>query len=338
MGIAAMSAPSFRASSCLFAALTALALSACQDSQSSLAAQGPEAARIATLAWVLFIGATVIMVGMIAMWAVATFGSERARRWLSREAVVVGGGIVFPAVTLSILLAYGLLLTRAGGAAESGDEPMRISIVGEQWWWRVIYEAPGGSSFESANEIRIPTGRRVELALTTADVIHSFWVPNLAGKVDMIPGRTNQLTFTADNAGSMRGQCAEYCGGAHALMAFNVIAMEPDAFNEWMARESGPATLAGGAPEEGEALFLASGCGGCHSIRGTGATGTIGPDLTHVGSRTSLAAATLPNTPKAMAAWIADNQHIKPDNLMPPFHIFSEAELTALSSYLSGLQ
>lgn len=310
----------------------------CQGTQSALDAHGPEAARIATLSWVLFAGAAIIMAAVMLVWAVAMFGSAASRRWVGREALVVGGGLVFPAVALSALLAYGLFVTRAGDAAGTAGAPVRIAVVGEQWWWRVTYHRPDGSTFESANEIRVPTGRRVELALRTADVIHSFWVPNLAGKLDMIPGRTNTLRFTAGRAGVMRGQCAEYCGGAHALMAFNVVAMEPDAFAAWIAQESGPARPTGGGAESGRRLFMANGCGGCHTVRGTGATGTIGPDLTHVGSRTSLAAATLPNTPAAMAAWIADNQHIKPENLMLPFGIFDERELAALASWLSALE
>ena len=314
-------------------------LAGCRDSQSVLSAQGPEAERVAMLSWVLFLGGAAIMVAVMLLLATAMFGSPRWRTWLSRELVVVGGGIVFPAVTLTALLAYGLLATRAGGAAADDDEALRISVIGEQWWWRVIYTQPDGSRFESANEVRIPTGRRAELALTTADVIHSFWVPNLAGKLDMIPGRTNVLTLKADRPGVSRGQCAEYCGGAHALMAFNVVALAPDAFASWLAGEAAPATPPEGSlEEEGQLLFLSSGCGGCHAIRGTEARGTIGPDLTHLGSRRSLAAGTLRNDADAIADWIVRNQHIKPDNRMPPFGIFSGPQLAALSQYLASLK
>ncbi len=315
------------------------ALSACQDSQSVFATQGPEAARIALLAWVLIVGAAVILVGVVALFVLALYGSDRWRSRLSGEAVVVGGGIVFPVATLSVLLVYGFVAMRPGGASADTEEPLRIAVIGEQWWWRVVYEGPDGSRFESANEIRIPTGRRVELALTTADVIHSFWVPNLAGKLDMIPGRTNVLTIEADEPGVSRGQCAEYCGGAHALMSFHVVAMEPDRFQEWLAHEAGPANPPEGEREEqGQLLFLSTGCGACHAIRGTEARGTIGPDLTHLGSRRSIAAATLPNNAEAIAAWIVENQHIKPENKMPPFDIYSDEELTALSEYLANLR
>jgi cytochrome c oxidase subunit 2 len=321
------------------ACCTTAALAACQDSQSVFAAQGLEAARIAVLGWVLIIGSVVILAGVIALFAVAMYGNTGWRTRLSREAVVVVGGIVFPVATLSALLVYGLLVMRPGGAAAEAEEPLRISVIGEQWWWRVIYEGPDGATFESANEIRIPTGRRVELALATADVIHSFWVPNLAGKLDMIPGRTNVLTIEADEPGVSRGQCAEYCGGAHALMSFHVVAMEPDAFEAWLAHEAGPAEPPKGDREEqGQLLVLSSGCGGCHTIRGTKARGTIGPDLTHVGGRGSLAAGTLPNNAEAMAAWIVENQHIKPENKMPPFGIYSDSDLSALAEYLANLR
>jgi cytochrome c oxidase subunit 2 len=188
------------------------------------------------------------------------------------------------------------MVLRAGYAAPPADDTLRVTVTGHQWWWRVVYESPDGTRFESANEVRIPTGRGTAIDLVGADVIHSFWVPNLAGKVDMIPGRTNTLTLQADRAGISRGQCAEYCGGAHALMAFNVVAMEPDDFETWLAAEAAPArTPETPGEEEGLALFLSHGCGACHAIRGTEADGTIGPDLTHVGSRTSLAAGILRN-------------------------------------------
>ena len=318
-------------------AITA-ALAGCQVSQSALTPLGPEAERVALLFWVLLIGGAAIMTAVIAFVALAIYGGGRPRTWFAQESMIVAGGIVFPIVTLTLLLGYGLLTMRAGQAAPNEEEPLRLTVVGEQWWWRVIYETPDGSQFESANEVRIPTGRRVEIALLSADVIHSFWVPNLAGKVDMIPGRTNIITLIADRPGISRGQCAEYCGGAHALMAFNVVAMAPPEFEAWLAREAGPAAPAGGAEDPGQLLFLSSGCGACHTIRGTVATGTIGPDLTHMGSRVSLAAGILPNNAEAIAAWIVGNQHIKPENRMPPYGIFSDRELVALSDYLTRLQ
>lgn len=321
-------------------AVACLPLAACSEIQSALSPQGPEAERVALLSAVLFAGGAAIMISVMLLAALAWFGGERWRGWLGSERAIVAGGVVFPVATLTLLLFYGLVVLRAGHAATAdGSNSVRVTVVGEQWWWRVIYEQPDGTAFESANEVRIPTGHPMQVSLVSADVIHSFWVPNLAGKVDMIPGRANRLTLQADRAGISRGQCAEYCGGAHALMAFNLVAMEPADFEAWLAAEAAPASPPiDAAKEEGRALFLSHGCGACHTIRGTGADGTIGPDLTHLGSRTSLAAGILRNDAESIAAWIEDNQHLKPENRMPPFRIFSEAELATLAEYLIGLQ
>ena len=196
-----------------------------------------------------------------------------------------------------------------------------------------------GQRVEAANEVHLPVGEPVAIELTSADVIHSFWAPSLAGKLDMIPGRTNVLTVTATQPGITRGQCAEYCGGAHAFMAFHVVAHEPDDFARWMAAEASPATTpAGESAWRGQQLFLTNGCGGCHAVRGTEADGRIGPDLTHVGGRHSLAAATLPNTPEAIAEFIVNNQHIKPENRMPGYHTLSDDQVRDIANYLGGLR
>lgn len=323
----------------LGAAVAALAVGGCEGVQSVLAPHGPEADRIAILSWVLFAGSFVILTGVLVLAAVAIFGNPARRQWLSGEAIVIGGGIVLPAIVLTLLLFYGLLMMRAESvlSANEGDT-VRIGVVGEQWWWRVSYQ-DAGRRVESANEIRIPTGRTIAIELTTADVIHSFWVPKLAGKLDMIPGRKNVLRLSAATPGVSRGQCAEYCGGAHALMSFYVVALAEADFDRWLAREASPAeTPRDPAALQGKLLFMASGCGACHAVRGTAAVGTIGPDLTHVGGRMSLAAAALPNNEVAFARWIRDNQHIKPDNRMPPFGIFNDTELAALARYLASLR
>jgi len=321
------------------AVVVAFFFSGCAGVQSTLAPQGPEAARVALLSWVMFIAAGIILLGVTLLCALAIYGRERWRGWLAREGAAIGGGVAFPVVTLTALLSCGLILTSRGRPPSADMPPLKISVVGERWWWRVFYENGVGGSFESANEIRIPVNRPVEIELTTADVIHSFWAPTLAGKMDMIPGRTNMLTLQATKAGVSRGQCAEYCGGAHALMAFDVVAMPRPAYGEWLAHTAAPAAAPRSPIErEGLKLFLESGCGGCHTIRGTSALGKIGPDLTHVGGRLSLGAAILPNDPSAFARWIRHNQQIKPGNLMPPYGIFTDNELAALSTYLSQLR
>jgi cytochrome c oxidase subunit 2 len=321
-------------------AVLGLAVGGCDGVQSALAPHGPEAHRIALLTWILVIGSAVILVAVMVLTVLAMSGNAAWRRRLGSETIVIGGGIVFPAVTLSALLLYGLLLMRAETLpASTAGDPLRIAVVGERYWWRVIYRDAAGNRFESANELRIPLKRPVEIELTSADVIHSFWVPRLAGKLDMIPGRRNVLRLAADVAGVSRGQCAEYCGGAHALMAFYVVAMTEDEHRLWLARESAPAgPPAGALAQQGMLVFLSYGCGACHTIRGTDAAGTIGPDLTHVGSRLSLAAATLPNHEAALAGWIADGQRIKPENLMPPFRVLPSEDLVALAHYLKSLK
>lgn len=310
----------------------------CSPQQSAMAPSGAEAERTNLLFWVMTTGGGIIFAGVLLIAALAILGGPGLRHRLSQEVFVKGAGIVFPVVVLTALLVYGLGILRAGHAPDLQQGTHRIAISGEQWWWRITYTDASGRSFASANELHLPVGEPVSLMLTSPDVIHSFWAPQLAGKLDMIPGRTNVLTVTATEEGISRGQCAEYCGGAHAFMSFHVVAHDPADYADWLAAEAGPAQQPGtAAARRGAALFLASGCGGCHTVRGTAADGAIGPDLTHVGARHSLAAATLPNSAAAFADWIVNNQHIKPENQMPPYGIFSETDLADLASYLEGL-
>lgn len=320
----------------LFAALI---VGACSEVQSVMAPKGAQASRLTELSWVLFVGGTIILLAVMALTAAALSRRDGVPSYLGREQAVIWGGLVFPVVTLTVLLIYGLLVTRVGALPAGSADALRVHVAGELWWWRVTYTAPDGQRIESANELRIPVGRTVEIALTSDNVIHSFWVPNLAGKLDVIPGRTNVLRLSASEPGTSRGQCAEYCGGAHALMSFYVVAMPQAAFDAWLARERGAARTFDDTPRlEGQRLFLASGCGACHTIRGTPADGRIGPDLTHVGSRQSLAAATLPNDEASFIRWIRDSHEVKPQNLMPPYEIFDEAGLAALAAYLKSLE
>ena len=304
--------------------------------QSALNPQGPHAALIHEISWVLFIGALTIFVVVMAISAYALFAQRDRARKLRETSLIIGGGALFPFVTLSALLVYSLV--RANSLSAPPDSsPIRIEVTGEQWWWRVHYlDENGRRAFETANEIHIPVGRTVEIALSSADVIHSFWVPALAGKLDMIPGRTNRLRLLADRPGQYRGQCAEYCGGPHAFMAFFVLAQAPEDFERWTARQREPASLREG-DRTGSRLFLAH-CTACHTIRGIPAEGTRGPDLTHVGSRTTLAAGMLPNNAGTLAGWIASSQHLKPGNLMPSFQQFKGEELRALAQYLESLK
>ena len=318
-------------------AMAPLFAAGCREMQSALAPIGPEAERISLLFWVMTWGAVAITLALIVLTLIAMFGPARWRRAIASEALVVGAGIIFPVVVLAALLGYGFLVMGANASAPT-ETALRIAVVGEQWWWRVTYQMPDGRRVESANELRIPVGQPVTLELTSADVIHSLWIPTLAGKLDMIPGRTTRMRVMASKPGVSRGQCAEYCGGAHALMSFYVVASSEKEFAAWLAREAAGAQPASRAETPGERLFHASGCGACHAVRGSAATGRIGPDLTHVGGRMSLAAAALPNDAGSFARWIRDNQHIKPENRMPPYGIFNEQELAAISAYLANLK
>ena len=324
---------------CSQIALPVLMLCGCSGVQSALDPISPNAARIWQLGALMVIGAALILLIVCAALWIAMRGSDAARRRLSGNSAIIAGGIAFPVVVLTVLLAYSLWLMRTKIATAATQPQLRIEVTGEMWWWRVSYVGTQDRRVASANEIRIPVGREVAFTLKSADVIHSFWVPSLAGKLDMIPGRTNTLRVRADRPGTYRGQCAEYCGGAHARMAFDVIAMAGAEFDAWFATAAGSAAEpADPVAQRGRTLFLAAGCGACHAIRGTPAAGTIGPDLTRVGSRRSIAAASLPATPAHLAQFIEDGQQIKPGNRMPPFRVFKPDELDAIALYLAGLK
>ena len=233
-----------------------------------------------------------------------------------------------PALVLAVVfvLMLGTMAEIGGAAVEPG---LRVRAVGHQWWWEFGY---GGVT--TANELHIPIDTSVDLELTSADVIHSFWVPELGGKRDMLPGTTNHLRLFARRAGVYEGQCAEFCGVEHAWMRIRVVA-EPQAdFDRWLGSQAQPAATRG---DDGERLFLANICVNCHAIRGTVAVGTAGPDLTHVGARTTLAAGALPNDVARMRAWLADPQQNKPGALMPRVPLL-DPELDALAAYLASLK
>lgn len=306
--------------------------------QSALNPRGIAAERIAEISWVLFIGGGIIFLVVMLLACVALFGTPSQRKFLSRRKIILGGGIAFPVVTLTILLIYSF---SSGSFGPLSPKPaFRVEVTGELWWWRVRYlDADGKVIAETANEIRIPSGQAVELLLKSNDVIHSFWVPNLAGKIDMIPGYVNTLQIQAGQPGVFRGQCAEYCGAQHAKMAFYVIAQKAPEFDAWLALQKQPARVpADGFVQTGMRLFQENRCGQCHAVRGTAAAGLSGPDLTHIGGRHSIAAGILPNNAGSIAGWIAGGQAIKPGNRMPSFNQFSGHELRALAAYMEHLQ
>tara|TARA_R110002020_G_scaffold109430_9_gene253070 strand:- start:9501 stop:10280 length:780 start_codon:yes stop_codon:yes gene_type:complete len=253
------------------------------------------------------------------------------------DTLVIGGGIVFPFFLLSGLLIYALSImpdqTREG-------EGVLVRVTGEQWWWRVEYiPEPGAEPIIAANEIRLPVNHRTEIKLGADKVIHSFWIPALAGKMDMFPGRETRLAVEPTRPGVYRGQCAELCGEAHALMAFQAVVMEQAEFAAWLEAERQDAKApADEIARQGQTVFLEEGCGACHTVRGTQARGRVGPDLTHVGGRLSLGAGILPTDRDAFASWVSHTKGIKPGVKMPPYDHLTEAKLSALSVYLEGLK
>lgn len=312
-------------------------LAACDGPQSTLVPAGRAAERIAELFWWMAGGAAVvwtIVVGLTIYFLHVRPGEHRHRYAL----LIIGGGAVFPTVVLTILLTYGLAMM-PDLLAPAPPGSLRIAVSGEQWWWRVRILPPDGEPVELANEIRLPVGEPVALELVSPDVIHSFWVPSIGGKIDMIPGRRNRLTLHPTVPGVYRGACAEYCGDSHALMNFWVVVQEREAFDAWLEQQRAPAAAPRGAlASRGAELFLANGCGACHTVRGTTASGVVGPDLTHVGSRLSIGAGILPNETATFARWIAEPDEIKPGVHMPSFGMLPHEEQRALAAYLEGLR
>jgi cytochrome c oxidase subunit II len=301
--------------------------------------QGPFARDLAVMWWIMHWGAWAIFALVMALALYAVFRSPERKPPIRSERLILAGGVGLPVLVLTPLLVY-TVLVGARLIDPRVEENLTVEVVGHVWWWEVRYpDVDPDRAVISANEIRIPVGRPVQAVLTTADVIHSFWVPNLAGKIDMTPGKVTRVWMQADAPGVYRGQCAEYCGAQHARMAFYVVAMPPAEWEAWMARERGPAR----APDtpkliRGRDTFITAGCGACHTVRGTEASGTRGPDLTHVGGRISLGAGILPNNVGTLGGWIADSQGLKPGNLMPAFHAFDGPTLRALAAYLDSLE
>lgn len=318
--------------------LAVLPLPVWADVQSAFHPKSEQAHRIADIGWMMFFGATLIFLLVMVMLILALHGPARMRGLLGRRSLIIGAGIAFPVLVLSALLVYTL---DAASSMVRDDTPVaaRIEVTGEMWWWRVRYlDNHGRAMFETANDIRIPSGLPVELVLKSDNVIHSFWVPNLAGKLDMVPGHVNRLRVQADAPGRFRGQCAEYCGAQHAKMMLDVQALSPDEFQAWVESQRRPAPAPVDARLQAGRQYFLQACAQCHTIRGTGASGTLGPDLTHIGSRLSLAAGVLPNNVGTLAGWIAGSQHIKPGNRMPSFNQLSGEDLRAVAQYMESLK
>ncbi len=312
-------------------------LAACDGPQSALDTAGTDAETLSHLFYVLLAGAVVLWLGMngLMLWVWRIDPRPMPPRYARR--LIFFGGIVFPTVVLTALLTWGLSIMPDQRAPGEG---LRVEVTGEQWWFRVDYWPEGATEpIRSANEIVLPVGARSEITLKADQVIHSFWLPSLAGKTDMIPGRVTRMSMEPTEPGEFRGQCAEFCGDSHAWMAFTARTMLPGDFEAWLADEAGPADAAQGeVAEAGRRAFMAQGCGGCHAIRGTPARGRVGPDLTHLASRGSLAAGALPMTEEALARWIADPAAVKPGAKMPAYDHLRDDTIRAMAAYLKGLE
>jgi cytochrome c oxidase subunit 2 len=312
-------------------------------SQSILRTDSPQAHNIALLWWWMLAAAAIVFLGAVAMLVVGYFGRRSpgfpilGEREDISQRLVLGFGIGVPVVVLSVLFGVSnIYLIKQTSPPAPGSTAMTIDVIGHQWWWEVRYP---GTRAVTANELHIPVDTRVNVVATTADVIHSFWVPALNRKVDMIPGRRNRVLLYASHPGTFRGQCSQFCGVEHADMALDVVAQTPAAYRAWLATTAAPALAPGlnaSAARAGEQVFMTSQCGSCHTIAGTAAGGEIGPDLTHLASRRTLAALTIPDTPRELAAWIADPQAIKPGDRMPDLGL-SRKQISELVAYLDSL-
>ena len=320
------------------------ALAACTGVQNALQPSGEHAARVSVLWWGM------LAVGTLVFLAVATLAALAVWRRRNDDAADLEAGdrgrarVVAGAVAATVAILFGVMVgslwTGTANASLAGEgDPLVVEVTGHQWWWHIRYDDPvPARQVVTANELHLPVGRTVELKLRSDDVIHSFWVPRLAGKVDMIPGRTNLLRIRADEPGVFRGQCAEFCGLQHAHMAMVVVAHPAAEWERWMEAQRRPAAPpADPVRLRGEEVFLQSSCALCHAVRGSGAFGSAGPDLTHLASRRTLAAGTLPNTTGHLGAWIVDPQQVKPGSHMPPTELAPD-ELRALLAYLQGLR
>ena len=309
-------------------------------------AGGPAAERIAQLGWLFTIVAVAVTVIVAAVLIAALYrprpaqprGSSLVEETARPVRWIVTGGVILPAVILAACFVC-TLLTQSAIARPPRRAVATIRVIAHRWWWEVQY--PGGEGapdIVTANEIHIPAGEAVEIELVSDNVIHSFWVPELAGKTDVIPGQTNAMWLQADHPGRYAGECAEYCGVQHAHMGFVVVADAPADFAAWAARERLPA----GAPvaqtaSAGLAVFRRSSCAACHAVRGTGMTAPAGPDLTHVASRSTLASAMLPNNRGNLAGWVTNAQSLKPGSEMPTIRLDGR-DLQALVAYLEALK
>ena len=322
-------------------------LGGCSGVQTMLGGEGAEGANFIQLFTVFMIVCTVMYLIVAIALIAAVWRRRNAALTLDNRRHHESSSAVRPAlIGWTALIAVGLIgltvasfFTDRSNAANGNSPQLSLTVTVNQWWWDVEYNSPDASkTVRTANEIHLPVGVPVEVKLKSNDVIHSFWIPNLAGKQDLIPGRETDAQLLPRKTGLYRGQCAEFCGMQHAHMAFDVIAESQADFDRWLSAMRRPASPpATPETEHGREVFDSARCAGCHAVEGTGAAGLLGPNLTHIATRSTLGAGTLANTPEHLAAWIRDPQTIKPGNQMPA-NPMSDADLQALVAYLETLR
>jgi cytochrome c oxidase subunit II len=316
-----------------------LALPGCATAPSYLSPHGVRGEHEAALGWILLIIASAVCLVVAGLVLAAIYrrrDEAAALRPQSEVRWVIVGGIAIPAVILVAVLILAMTTLRADASPPS-DPVLSVQVIGHRWWWELRYAGTSSHpGFITANEIHVPVGQPVRLQLATADVIHSFWIPQLAGKTDLIPGQRNVSWIEADSAGTYWGQCGEYCGLQHANMQLYLEAESPGQFAGWLAHERQDAAEPPDTVAAGRRVFERSACAQCHTIRGTTAGGSAGPDLTHLASRHTIAGGMLRNTPGNLAGWIANPQAIKPGTAMPVVPL-SPREFRVLLGYLVSL-
>ena len=325
----------------VLAVVVAMVTAGCHGQQSVFAPEGPAARTIASHGWFLFAVCGIVYILVLATTGRALFrqrqDADTGAALDRRLGLAVTGAVAATTVTLVALVVSSVLSGR-GLLSPSGAGAITIDVIGHQWWWEFQYRDVSPAEFvTSPNELHIPVGVPVVLKAQSRDVIHSFWVPNLHGKRDLIPGQVTHTWVQADRPGVFRGQCAEFCGTQHARMAFTVIAEPMDRFKRWLAQQRPARAPETGEQVQGQRVFLSTTCTMCHTIRGTSAGSRVGPELTHVASRASLAAGTLPNTSEHLALWVRDPQSVKPGTRMPAANL-SAVDLQSLLTYLRSLQ
>jgi len=312
----------------------AVLLAGCAEAPlSTLHPGGPAAAAIADVWWVMLAGSLVVLLLMIGLGLYVALRAPDRRIALSPTAVIVGGGLVFPGVVLAALLVHGARTGEALLPLPTGEDVFRVDVTAHRWWWEVRYpDMPGGPLY-AANEIHVPVGLPVDVRVTSDDVIHSFWVPRLGGKIDAIPGRVNTIRLRADEPGVYRGQCAEFCGAQHARMGLRLIAH--DAADLGAAVDAPAAGTAADRVPEGAALF-ARDCAACHAVDArTHVAG--GPNLARVTARAALGAETIPNAAAGLRRWLREHRTLKPGNLMSSADRLDDAAVDAIARYLEAL-